>query len=701
MEKDIEQMSVDELKEEIKKYPYKDNRRYVFVSYSHRDAELVYKQVLDWLRKGYNIYIDVDFENHGSESNWVTIMEDCIRTRACSMITCFRSENYICSYAALLELLTIRSQKTIIERQNVGAADIIPIDIIEVGGGTSLPNFDDDDNIHEKYSASFNKMKKGMGKEFSQNNPTEGERLKEGLISWIDNCSNKRIGGGDGEARYMTIIKSYSTGAYDNFYSAIARSVLDWFASTDLNGNTKSLYSEGVINRFEDLKIYKKKVQAESSGNSDSLNGDQEEKTRIQPKPEKETAKAEEQAAENRGETYYFRNAVLTGEDGNYLLKAGSIVSLNPAKSCADNVKKLLNDSIKNGVIDGTTGKLLKDIPFRKLSPAACMVSGNSMAGSVWQTAGSVKSKTGRSKAERELENTEKASRPQMDRPITGDLKELFEQNKISEGTEVYIEGDPDSAAVITEEGRLLFKGNERTINEYIALAGKMRFGKRDPLSVIIDRNSDRSLRDLLSTEDTLKEEREEMSEDISDVAEEKEDKKKKRTEVRVEFIPEEVIPVEKTNLGQITIGEVRERLRKDNDYLFKLRDIRQNGLPFGAKSYMDYAMAAILNGCNSIKEDYQLNYYRYAIANYENKKEEAKTEATWTWSSNARKVVGYVSTGILPVQINNCFTELPETTTINELIGRFEASEEEAFITKKNNTVILCLQKFIESYQE
>ena len=96
-------------------------------------------------------------------------------------------------------------------------------------------------------------------------------------------------------------------------------------------------------------------------------------------------------------------------------------------------------------------------------------------------------------------------------------------------------------------------------------------------------------------------------------------------------------------------------------------------------------------------QEDYQFNYYRYAIANRDNKKESAKTEATWTWSSNARKVVGYVSAGMLPVQINNCFTELPETTTVNDLIRKFEACDEEPFITKKNNMVIFCLKKFIE----
>lgn len=700
MTKDIAQMSVEELKTEIQKYPCKKDERYVFVSYSHRDAALVYPQVLDWLRRGYNIYIDVDFENHGSEVNWVEIMEKCIRRKACSMVTCFRSENYLCSYAALIELLTIRSPKTMARRRNVGAVDKVPIDVIEMGGGTFLPDFFDNAEIKTKYKENFIELKKRMGTEFSQNNPAEGARLKEGLVNWIKTCNNPVITEQSGEERYETIKEEYADNEnYCEFYSAIAQCALDWFSSTELNGNTKDLFSDGVLNRFQELGIATRTGSAASFVNAASLDDNQNITVSIQPAPSETEEKADEQPAGQNGETYYYRHAVLTGVDGNYLLKAGSIVSLTPSKSCAENVKRLLHDSIDNGLIDRNTGTLLKDIPFRKLSPAACMVSGNSTAGSVWQTANADKPAEVKPPAEKK---EEPAGRLPKEKPVSGNLADLFERSKISEGTQVYIEGYPDSIAAITEDGRFLYKGNERTMNEYIALAGRMQLGRKEPLSVIIDKKSSKSLQDLLRDEAVPEEQQEETGGQLSDISNNnREEAREKKTDVKTAFIPEEVTPVEKNSFGNLTIGEVRKRLTNDHDFLFKLRDIRQSSLPFGAKSYMDYAMATILNGCNNVKEDYQLNYYRFAIANYENKKEAAKTEATWTWSSNARKVVGYVSAGILPVQINNYFTGLPETTTINDLIMKFESCEEEPFITKKNNLVILCLQKFIEGYYE
>lgn len=81
----IENMSIDEITKEIKerlKY-FKKTKPYVFVSYSKRDAEVVYQKVLEWLRMGYNIYIDMDFENHGSDENWITQMTNKIRDNKC------------------------------------------------------------------------------------------------------------------------------------------------------------------------------------------------------------------------------------------------------------------------------------------------------------------------------------------------------------------------------------------------------------------------------------------------------------------------------------------------------------------------------------------------------------------------------------------------------------------------------------------
>ena len=89
--KPLESMTEPELAKEIRQrlaYLAKnapDDASYVFVSYSHKDAEVVYRTVLSWLRAGYNIYLDADFENHSSDTNWVTMMQEKLQERGCQL----------------------------------------------------------------------------------------------------------------------------------------------------------------------------------------------------------------------------------------------------------------------------------------------------------------------------------------------------------------------------------------------------------------------------------------------------------------------------------------------------------------------------------------------------------------------------------------------------------------------------------------
>lgn len=108
--------------------------------------------------------------------------------------------------------------------------------------------------------------------------------------------------------------------------------------------------------------------------------------------------------------------------------------------------------------------------------------------------------------------------------------------------------------------------------------------------------------------------------------------------------------------------------------------------------------MASVLGGSNNVEDkDYRLNYYWYAIADHKNKKDPNKPGATWTWSSNARKTIGYRKSGQLDKYIDSYFENLSPTTTINGLIEKFEKTEDKAFTTRKNSLVIFALQKLIE----
>lgn len=171
-----------------------------------------------------------------------------------------------------------------------------------------------------------------------------------------------------------------------------------------------------------------------------------------------------------------------------------------------------------------------------------------------------------------------------------------------------------------------------------------------------------------------------------------------KKTQEREEFQPEPIELFSLPSNGTLTIGAVRERLASDLDFCKRLGDIRRTQLLYGGKSYMDYGMAAVLKGCNKVVEPYQINYYNYCVANPD-KVSTAKTTATWTWSSNARKIIGFVGSGMLDSKINALFESFPQTMTINDLLGNFQKCCEEAYITKKNNLVIDSIKKLLNAY--
>ena len=127
--KNISEMTIKEIEDEIKMAKFDANENYVFVSYSHMDYKQVYPMVLRWIRKGYNIYLDVDFENHSGNENWVEMMTKALRSASCQLVACFYSENYCFSYPSMLELLTVCSDETAKKRKPF-TNPVLPVDII-------------------------------------------------------------------------------------------------------------------------------------------------------------------------------------------------------------------------------------------------------------------------------------------------------------------------------------------------------------------------------------------------------------------------------------------------------------------------------------------------------------------------------------------------------------------------------------------
>lgn len=254
----LENMSIEEITKEIKERlkNFKKTKPYVFVSYSKRDCKVVYQKVLEWLRMGYNIYIDMDFENHGSDENWITQMTNKIRDNKCVMATIFKSENYCFSYAALIELLTMRSKETETRRRNTSHPNL-PIDVIELSNKLVKNGIEfSSEEVEKKYEQAFEKIREKHMNVFLNSNEPAKEALIEGMRS-LANVIKAKDSNDDTEVTYELVDAQYNMG-YTNFYPEIAGLINKWFNTYDLNGNNKSINDlSGVISRFQELKVYK------------------------------------------------------------------------------------------------------------------------------------------------------------------------------------------------------------------------------------------------------------------------------------------------------------------------------------------------------------------------------------------------------------------------------------------------------------
>lgn len=146
-----------------------------------------------------------------------------------------------------------------------------------------------------------------------------------------------------------------------------------------------------------------------------------------------------------------------------------------------------------------------------------------------------------------------------------------------------------------------------------------------------------------------------------------------------------------------VSIGEIR-KVFENSQRAKEFRPIRES-MPRGGKGAMDYAMAAILGGCNGVKEsspEYQINYYSCVVASMENKKEGAGLGATWTWSSNCRKTLGLEKAGQIPKEYNDYFRNLSDCLTLQELKKDFISGDKAPYVLeeKKKELVLNAIDK-------
>ena len=246
--KNNEEMTLEEVKKEISKFEretFDDQKPYVFVSYAHRDIEIVLEYVTKWIRDGYNIAIDLDFENHSSDTSWIDIMEKRLRSNNCRKVICFRSSHYYYSYASLIELLLLRSEHIQKRRNKEFEIDIYMIE--------EPKRYDENEEFKKEYIDKYKKMKERVGNAgFFDKNEKEKIELKYGLESL---CKKEQSKGSTAE-ECIQIIEECFTDSDVDYYDCIYGYFDLWFKVNNMNGNYKPIeYDEEQS--FTTLSIYK------------------------------------------------------------------------------------------------------------------------------------------------------------------------------------------------------------------------------------------------------------------------------------------------------------------------------------------------------------------------------------------------------------------------------------------------------------
>lgn len=245
-------MGEKELRDEIDafiKNKFDKDEKYVFISYSHKDSECVYRKVVEWIRAGYNIYIDIDFENHSSEDNWVDQMQKKIQSKGCVKVVCFYSENYIFSYAALLELLTMRSDET---RRVRTADENVSIDILQLGNEPKDDGMEfSSREVKTMYKKYFTQMTE-REKELFANNKAEEAAFVEGIKSVLREEGREET---TPEEEVKLLKLQYRQGLQD-YYPKVAEYIARWKKIAGLNGNTKQYNCDETI-EFNNKNVYK------------------------------------------------------------------------------------------------------------------------------------------------------------------------------------------------------------------------------------------------------------------------------------------------------------------------------------------------------------------------------------------------------------------------------------------------------------
>lgn len=261
---------LEELRGEADYYPYNPERGYLFVSYAHADAERVLPIVLEWMKEGYNVYMDAEFGKHSSDDHWITQMKRAVSNPNCRAAVCFTSSNYFFSYASLLEVVTILRVKNDNLKDN-GAGRPEFLRYMLESEETEVP-----EELRPSYNKKFEEMEKRMGETQSFRAVLKKEHAYEDLKKGLESIFKSSPGTPD------IILKGLENSYYSAtinpekylFFSSLARAMhacIEEYTGNDMI-STAPLDNAGVEKIREPDYRWKKLLEnADKEENGDPL----------------------------------------------------------------------------------------------------------------------------------------------------------------------------------------------------------------------------------------------------------------------------------------------------------------------------------------------------------------------------------------------------------------------------------------------
>lgn len=351
-------MTREDILKPVKVTTMDDGTGYVFVSYSSRDAERVFKEKIIPLQdRGLRVYCDKQFD--ASSDNWIDNMKK--NMKFCSVVILFISEEYLASYATLLELLNaLKEEKEIIT--------VYFGDRREMFGKLSENRAYVSDDVFR----TMNKHTKNEYERFSRMvyKGKYADALRDALSEKSIDIKNDKLKKSDIVEIFCEILGRFPVKKFEMSLETLEDVIRD--------AASKSRYAAV----FEEAAASRGGAVFKETGRETSAPG--------KGKEGAGNAASPAPGLEVPGRIYTFRNAKMRYENQSFVILKGSQIKAEPTKFRSKNagLMRIYEEAIRDGKLVESERPGFLDVVedlegFQSASGAAKMVSGGSESGNV------------------------------------------------------------------------------------------------------------------------------------------------------------------------------------------------------------------------------------------------------------------------------------------------------------------------------